>query len=235
LSGAPSAVSGPALNPSARRALWKFLIPVAALVVIGMAAGLFWLKHSGEPNSASTTTLGPLEIVTIPAGAHILIDSQQQGLSNLKVDIPLGSHHLTASLEGYQTVTRQFEILPGGSPLSLNLALMPLNNTPAENAITSGLPAVTNATANPKGPPLPAFPAAPRQAGKAKTTVVSAAPQPLVPIQTEAPIKVLTGGLAVHSVPQAAQITLQAEGGGVPHQHHRKGSRLARKEILAHP
>jgi hypothetical protein len=70
-----------------------------------------------------------LEVRTTPAGASIRIGGKIYGASNLRVEIPAGTHQLQALKEGYEpesvTVTLTANV-PSQAPASVELTLQPL-------------------------------------------------------------------------------------------------------------
>ena len=54
-----------------------------------------------------------MRIHTSPPGAAIQIDGKSQGVSDLQVDLAQGGHQITAELDGYEPMARQFDVKPG--------------------------------------------------------------------------------------------------------------------------
>ncbi|MFA4876312.1 MAG: PEGA domain-containing protein [Methanoregula sp.] len=81
------------------------------------------------PIGAAPPQTGSLNVYSNPAGAGIYLDGNYLGLSPLTInDIPLGSHTLTATKNGYQDLTQTVTVTSGSSDIPLTL--VPVNSDP---------------------------------------------------------------------------------------------------------
>jgi len=54
-----------------------------------------------------------VEFRTTPPGAVIKVDGAAKGSSDMALDLPAGTHSVTAELEGYQPAATSIEVKPG--------------------------------------------------------------------------------------------------------------------------
>jgi len=74
--------------------------------------------------------VGSIRVTTSPTGATILVDNVQKGISDLTVsDVPVGSHTVTAQMQGYQTSSTTVTVNQGETA-TVGLSLSP-QPTPA--------------------------------------------------------------------------------------------------------
>lgn len=91
-------------GPRSGRRLW-LLAPLVALIALGAAAALD--LRSG-PTSAS------IQVVTVPAGAHVSVDGLARGRTPLTLHrLSSGSHRVTASLPTYVSRTSRVRLVAG--------------------------------------------------------------------------------------------------------------------------
>ena len=86
---------------------------------VGIPASLSLMARndpSGIPTSLRTV---PLKVVSVPPGAKLKVDGQDEGVTPKMVNLTVGAHNLEFSKEGYATGSTPVEItqdeLPGGS------------------------------------------------------------------------------------------------------------------------
>ncbi len=195
------------------RPMMKFLLPLVAIVLLLGFAGIYWMIRSRTQGTATISASIPLTVKTLPAGARILIDNQERGLSDLKLDVPAGSHQVTAILPGFETASRQLNVQPGQAQIALDFQLVPVPNPASQITLNPQPPASADLVAVPAA--SPSTPAALARAGiRGKTAVISAAPQPIVPVTPESPVRILTGGMVIHRSPAESQIVLHNEASG---------------------
>lgn len=98
------------------------LFGAAGLILVAAAATFL------RPSSGATSNLVPLEVITDPDGARVAIDGQPRGRSSLDLDLPVGSHLATASLDGFGIARARFD-LAGGVSSQVALKLLPARPT----------------------------------------------------------------------------------------------------------
>ncbi len=73
---------------------------------------------AGVPTSLKTI---PLKIISVPAGARLKIDGQEVGMTPYSANLPVGSHTLQFSKEGYATGSTPLEVMPDELPGAASL------------------------------------------------------------------------------------------------------------------
>lgn len=70
----------------------------------------------GIPNA---TKLVPLKIISVPAGAKLIVDGEDEGITPATVNMKVGTHQLTLAKDGFASASTPVEIkpdeMPGGS------------------------------------------------------------------------------------------------------------------------
>lgn len=125
--GPAPAPAPPAVRPArppgrARNRALVWGIVSAAAVVTLVVTGILVAPHFRKPSVATI----PVEVRTSPPGATIRVDNQVRGRSNLRLQLPQGTHQLEAVLEGYQPAASSLNVQPGAlAPIELTLQPLP--------------------------------------------------------------------------------------------------------------
>jgi eukaryotic-like serine/threonine-protein kinase len=95
----------------------------------GAAAALllmFGLLSGNRKSSTAPPTVAQfsVKVQTIPTGATIRVNKEERGVSDLQLDLPVGTYEIEAQLEGYQRKTVTFDAKTGAAN-SLELTLEP--------------------------------------------------------------------------------------------------------------
>ena len=103
----------------ARPALvWGITGVATALAMTIIALALFSRVGRQKPPERPIA----VEVRTMPPGATIRVNNEVRGTSNLKLELPPGTYHLEAVLEGYQPATSSLEVKSGLlAPVELTL------------------------------------------------------------------------------------------------------------------
>jgi len=113
------------VNPAIR---WKqplFVGMAAALIVLAVLT-LFFVNQARRRTLA--TALVPVQVVTLPPGASVRVNSEPQCTSDCRVSLPPGKYQIAAFLDGYEPAASEVTITPGKAA-SLNLTLQPAPQT----------------------------------------------------------------------------------------------------------
>ena len=97
----PPPPAAPQARPPARPRIskaWLLAIAGAALALVLIAVGVIFLTRKREAGPAAAI---PLEVLTTPAGATIVVNGEPRGQSNLTLRLAPGSYQIEARLEGY--------------------------------------------------------------------------------------------------------------------------------------
>lgn len=79
-------------------------------------------KMSAPGQPLPKPVAGKIVVTSDPAGATILVGSQEKGIAPLEIaDLPFGKHLIEARLKGHGTLKRELEITP--DQLNLNMAI----------------------------------------------------------------------------------------------------------------
>jgi len=113
--------------PKPRRAWigWLSLLAVGLIVLAGIVGYLvFW--HPQGQEISGPQEVPALSVIAEPAGASILLDEKPpQVPPNTFTHVPLGSHRMTAALDGYESIKQNIEVRPGMAP-QVRVQLTPL-------------------------------------------------------------------------------------------------------------
>lgn len=101
------------------------LMPGAATKVqfqcetVGVPSGLALSAHKGAEGLPNATKVVPLKIISVPPGAKLKVDGQDEGITPALVNLSVGSHTVELSKEGYAPTTSPVDVRPeemaGGS------------------------------------------------------------------------------------------------------------------------
>jgi hypothetical protein len=79
------------------------------------SGGEHWVAFTLQPTEDAGTATGNLSITSIPKGAAIFIDGIASGQTNTTIqNVVAGTHNVTLTKEGYQTVTKLVSVQSGG-------------------------------------------------------------------------------------------------------------------------
>ncbi|MBI3804540.1 MAG: serine/threonine protein kinase [Nitrospirae bacterium] len=120
-------------TPAGRRPVWvpMTLAGMATLLGLWLLGGnlnaLRESKTMSAPEPTAVTTAqqgqpGKVELTSSPAGAEIVIDGEPKGVAPLALDLPAGSHELTAKKKGYHPLEATLTVAAGERvPVDLKL------------------------------------------------------------------------------------------------------------------
>jgi len=182
---------------------------VVVLLIVGLLAGAgvsgyaLW-RHFQTPAASNK---GTLVVDVQPKGAMIRIDNEPTGtLSTVRRELKVGSHRVTISKPGFDTIDRWVRIRPG-KRTSLALDLLP-SSRPAADAGTAGRPAPVAAdAAAARPPPTMARPSThpvrpmrrdpgPGAMVAVRPAVMDAMPRPAMPRSTNLAVLLSSAGFA---------------------------------------
>lgn len=117
----------------------KAVLAMAGGFAFVLLAGMGWwaFGSGGDDGSATPPASAPIavQVAVEPAAAELLIDGEPCGVGTCDVELPAGSHRVTARLAGYQTGFEVMELNPTDpdgessadqpAPVTLNLTLDP--------------------------------------------------------------------------------------------------------------
>jgi hypothetical protein len=86
---------------------------------VGLPMSLALIAHRSAEGIPNATNVVPLKIISVPAGAKLTVDGQDEGMAPALVNMTVGTHSVVLSKEGFATATTPVEIkpdeMPGGS------------------------------------------------------------------------------------------------------------------------
>jgi hypothetical protein len=138
----------PAPRPASQRqsnpnAIW---IGLAAVLALLLAIGLV-VRHRRNSADLAAKSDVPLEVVTVPPGAAISINGQEQCTSNCRLQFPPGNYQIIAELNGYESAASEITLAPGKPaslvlPLEARVALRILSDLDQGTVAIDGQPAM---------------------------------------------------------------------------------------------
>ena len=81
-------------------------------------------KIISRPKKQPPTAKVPVHIVTVPAGADILINGEMRGSSDISLELSPDSYTITAQMDGFQPASSTLDV-HAGSPVSFEIKLLP--------------------------------------------------------------------------------------------------------------
>ncbi len=121
-------VAAPPLPPPPERNWGRSITIGAALgiVIFGALIAGNWLRQRRPPAPPPKpiATLVPVSVHLDPPGALISVDGDLQGDLTKPLQLKPGKHSVTASMEGYEPVNRNFDVKSPGSALAIALRPM---------------------------------------------------------------------------------------------------------------
>jgi hypothetical protein len=82
---------------------------VGAPVTLSLAAR----NNDGVPVAIKTI---PMTVISVPAGANLEVDDEDEGLTPANVNVSAGTHQLTLSKEGFASATTPLDVAPDEAP-----------------------------------------------------------------------------------------------------------------------
>jgi hypothetical protein len=82
---------------------------VGAPVTLSLAAR----NNEGAPVAVKTI---PMTVISVPAGANLKVDGEDEGLTPANINISAGTHQLTLAKEGFAVGTTPLEVAPDEAP-----------------------------------------------------------------------------------------------------------------------
>ncbi|MGA7565095.1 MAG: PEGA domain-containing protein [Terriglobales bacterium] len=70
-------------------------------------------NNEGAPIAVKTI---PMTVISVPPGANLKVDSEDEGLTPATINISAGTHQLTLAKEGYAVATTPLEVAPDEAP-----------------------------------------------------------------------------------------------------------------------
>ncbi len=99
---------------------------VGAPVALSLAAR----NNDGAPIAIKTI---PITVISVPAGANLKVDDEDEGLTPANINIGAGTHQLTLAKEGFAVATTPLEVAPDEAPGgSITITLGGLSNDSVE-------------------------------------------------------------------------------------------------------
>jgi hypothetical protein len=99
---------------------------VGAPVTLSLSAR----NNEGAPTAVKTI---PMTVISVPAGANLKVDDEEEGLTPANVNISVGTHQLTLAKEGFAVATAPLEVAPDEAPGgSITITLGGLSNDSLE-------------------------------------------------------------------------------------------------------
>jgi PEGA domain len=87
-------------------------------------------NNEGVPIAVKTI---PMTVISVPAGANLKVDDEDEGLTPANVNISVGTHQLTLAKEGFAVATAPLEVAPDEAPGgSITITLGGLSNDSLE-------------------------------------------------------------------------------------------------------
>jgi serine/threonine-protein kinase len=105
---------------------------IACLLVVGLMLRRFWPVHPVGPETVH------VQIRTVPPGAALRINGQDQGPSGGEISLPPGDYQVEASLPGYQTSSSALAVR-AGAPVDSEIRLSPLSEPESLRVATPDL------------------------------------------------------------------------------------------------
>ncbi len=108
---------------------WRMAAAGLATVLVVGALLWWWKRHQQPPPPPPPPPVSMLDVdlITIPPGAMLRIDGQEQGTSPRHLNLTEGTHQLEALMEGYQPLSKRFTVShASAAPVTLTLQPLPL-------------------------------------------------------------------------------------------------------------
>ena len=114
---------------------WLSILAIGLIALAGIVGYLaFW--HPQRQEIYAPQEIPALSVVTDPAGSSILIDGKPPQIPpNTFTHVPFGSHQITASLDGYESIKQNIEVRKGTAP-QFHLQLKPIDEIAALSIAT---------------------------------------------------------------------------------------------------
>ena len=104
--------------------MWQW-VTLACIAVVALAFLARYLATHAMPTPQTAVVTVPMNVITTPPGAHIIVDGQDRGIAGSTISLPPGTHSLQALLDGYAPESRQVNLV-AHAPQSLPINLTPL-------------------------------------------------------------------------------------------------------------
>jgi PEGA domain len=86
---------------------------------VGTPATLALMAHRDAEGIPNATKVVPLKIISVPAGAKLVVDGQDEGITPALVNLTVGTHKVELSKDGFAAASTPVDIkpdeMPGGS------------------------------------------------------------------------------------------------------------------------
>jgi hypothetical protein len=87
-------------------------------------------NNGGAPVAVKTI---PMTVISVPAGASLKVDDEEEGLTPANINVSAGTHQLTLAKEGFAVATAPLEVAPDEAPGgSITITLAGLSNDSLE-------------------------------------------------------------------------------------------------------
>lgn len=86
---------------------------------VGVPATMTLAAHRDAEGLPNANKIVPLKIISVPAGAKLIVDGKDEGITPALVNLPVGTHQVDLSKEGFAPATTPVDVKPdemaGGS------------------------------------------------------------------------------------------------------------------------
>jgi hypothetical protein len=123
---APPAATPPKASPSPAAAA---VAPAAAAPKEALADAAPKPQVAKPPADAPkpVATTGGLSVTSTPAGASVLIDGSERGVTPLSLTLPLGAHNVEVTLSGYVGAAKSVDVVAAGGAAAFTLQAAPFD------------------------------------------------------------------------------------------------------------
>ena len=142
----PEIPAAPSIKSRPKAVAW--VLALASFVMLLVAVGIFLIRPP-----APIEVVPVFSVQTKPPGAAILLDNKPPAVPpNTFTDVPIGTHQLSVTLDGYEPIKQNLEVRKGIAP-EVRLQLKPIPEIPALSIQTE--PAGASVLLDDKGPQAP--------------------------------------------------------------------------------